>query len=174
MLDLKSLPCALVSSCFHMSTRLISTPWPISWIIVWRLWWGGRGCQLEGTTTDVLCTFRKCETADCQDDALGIFVSVVPVFRFVFFLFLGRKGKKKGTGISWDLSGLRNKNRKWNEIIRNNERGEGSRLLLDIWNKLGLSRSRAPFNNAHTICTKENHTSQTRSEKKENPSRRLS
>lgn len=30
-------------------------------------------------------------------------------------------------------------NTKWNETIRNDERGDGGELLLDIWNKLGLS-----------------------------------
>lgn len=30
-------------------------------------------------------------------------------------------------------------NTKWNETIGNDERGDGGELLLDIWNKLGLS-----------------------------------
>lgn len=58
----KSLLRVLISSCFHVSSRLISTPWPIGWIIVWKLWGRGRGCQMKGTITDVSCTFHNDET----------------------------------------------------------------------------------------------------------------
>lgn len=156
---------------------------PISWITVWKLWRGGRGCQLEGTTTDALGTFHKCETVGCQVYTLGIFVSVVPVFRFVFFLIFGQKRKNvqesAETEAVWEIHIFKKKTHdeykmKWNnqEWWKRRRRWTLARHLKQVGFVDWGSRSRAPFNNAHTICTKENHTSQTRSEKKENPSER--
>lgn len=151
---------------------------PISWITVWKLWRGGRGCQLEGTTTDALGTFHKCETVGCQVYTLGIFVSVVPVFRFVFFLIFGQKRKNvqesAETEAVWEIHIFKKKTR-W---IQNEMKQSGMMKEETAVNscstsetswvcRLGLSLSGSLQQRSYNMYKRKSHESNEKWEKRE-------